>query len=154
MQDTSPEYDADTIPDKLVERMILGLNYLQQQSTGPVVLIAVGSSAAILLSKGPEVLGTGISGLVIINPTPLSILDGYPGLQTIQELSLPILDIAPLFHPRSDPAIRSDQAKRAENRLYQSRRISNLGKGYAGHDPDAEAQLIKAIRGWQKRWVR
>ena len=109
-----------------------------------MIIIAVGSSATLMLQQVKQDALNGINGLVIVDPLPLTDLEGVDLEMKDLNLRLPLLDIAPEFNPRSDPKIRATNARREHQNQYQQRILRGVSREFRG----SEMRLVKAVRGW------
>ncbi|MBA54373.1 MAG: hypothetical protein CMK89_07965 [Pseudomonadales bacterium] len=147
MDDRAPE---DQVPEELSQRILLATQYINGKNNYPLVIIAVGSSATLLLKQAQSGSLNDVNGLVIIDPLPL------PGLKDIDlemaesDLRIPLLDIAPEFNPRSDPEPRAANARRRQQSLYQQRILRGSNRDFNG----AEQRLMKTVRGWAEKLFR
>lgn len=145
--DGAPE---DRVPEELAQRILLASQYLNEKSNYPLVIIAIGSSATLLLKQVQTSSVNEINGLVLIDPLPLPGLDSVDLEMTESDLRIPLLDIAPEFNPRSNPEPRATNARRQQQPLYQQRVLRGSNRDFRG----AEMRLLKAVRGWGETQFR
>lgn len=136
--------ETDSLPDQLSQRLQLATQHISAKNGFPVVIIAVGSSAAFLFKQAQDGALGDVNGLVIIDPLPIPELDGMNLEVSEMNFRLPLLDIVPEFNPRSAPEPRAAAARRQRQGLYQQRIIRGSNRDFRG----AETRLIKTIRGW------
>ena len=139
--DRAPE---EQVPEELAQRILLASQYLSGKSNYPLVIIAIGSSATLILKQAQTGSLSDVNGIVMIDPLPLPGLEGVDLEMTESDLRIPLLDIAPEFNSRSESNIRAANARRQQQSLYQQRILRGSNRDFKG----AELRLVKAVRGW------